>query len=172
MKKIITSIIIVLLIFFVVFTSVHRDPSGENNGSAIDFEYIERIEEKILMASGEKYTEIVLTGAIYGPELIKYTALLDIDEVSGNILTDEKSFVTIMPFPDFLDNQNYYFEDGSLVAYKEEFMGIGGNVTYYFKDNELLFIDETNIEEEMTFESENPEWILRRAKNVYKEFIK
>ena len=77
-----------------------------------------------------------------------------------------------MPFPDFLDNQNYYFEDGSLVAYKEEFMGIGGNVTYYFKDNELLFIDETNIEEEMTFESENPEWILRRAKNVYKEFIK
>lgn len=171
MKKIIISIIIVLLVFF-VFTSVHRDPSGENNGSTLDLEYIEKIEEKISMASGEKYTEIVLTEAIYGPEVIKYTALLDIDEVSGNILTDEKSFVTIIPFPDFLDNQNYYFEDGSLVAYKEEFMGIGGSVTYYFKENELVFIDETNIEEEMTFESENPEWILRRAKNVYDEFIK
>ena len=169
MKKIMISIIIVLLVFF-VFTSVHRDSSGENNASTVDLEYIEGIEEKIIMASGEKNTETVLTEAIYGPEVIKYTALLDIDEVSGNILTDEKSFVTIIPFPDFLDNQNYYFEDEKLVAYKREFMGIGGEVTYYFKGSELIFIDETKIEKEMIFESEDINDIMQRANSVYKLF--
>ena len=69
-----------------------------------------------------------------------------------------------------LYNQSYYFENGKLVAYKRDFMGIGGSVTYYFKDDKLVFIDESKIEPEMVFEREDMASILVRATNVYKSF--
>ena len=135
-------------------------------------EYVKDIQEYILQAKESKTFDIALTEEIYGKEITEYIQTLEIEDVWGSISTDEKSFVTIIPMPDFLDNQTYYFKEDKLVAYKEDFMGIGGSVTYYFKDNEIVFIDESKIEEEMVFEAESANDIIERSNNVYEKIFK
>ena len=145
-----------------------------NNDLELKFdlsEYIKDVEKYITKSGESKTFDMILTEAIYGKELTEFKQLLEVKEVSGSIITDEKSFVTIIPMPDFLDNQSYYFEGEKLVAYKKEFMGIGGSVTYYFKDDKIIYVDETKIEEEMIFTSEDAKDILERANNVYERFL-
>ena len=151
-----------------------EEDSYMNNDLEVKFEvseYIKDVQEDISKSGESKIFDIILTEDIYGKEVTEFKESLEIEEVFGSIMTDEESFVTIIPMPDFLDNQSYYFEDGKLVAYKKDFMGIGGSVTYYFKDDKIVFIDETKIEEEMIFTSEDAEDILERANNVYEIFL-
>ena len=151
-----------------------EDNPYTNNDEELKFDvedYVKNTEEYISKSGEIKIFDIDLTEDIYGKEVTEFKQTLEIEEVFGSIMTDEKSFVTIIPMPDFLDNQSYYFQDGKLVAYKKDFMGIGGSVTYYFKDDKIVFIDETKIEEEMVFVSEEENDILERANNVYKKFL-
>ena len=135
-------------------------------------EYIKDV-NKYISIFGETTTfDIALTEEIYGKDVTDFKQTLEIEDVWGNIITDEKSFVTIIPMPDFLDNQTYYFKGDKLVAYREDFIGIGGSVTYYFKDNEIVYIDESKIEKEMVFEAENEKNIIERSNNVYERILK
>ena len=102
----------------------------------------------------------------------EFKKALEIEEdVSGQLITDEKTFVTIIPTSDFLNNQTYYYNDEKLIAYRVDFMGIGGSATYYFKNDELVFIDETNVEEEMNFVSEDANNIIQRSQEIFKQFL-
>ena len=139
------------------------------------YKYVNEIKDDVASlskVSDTKTLDIILTEDIYGSELAEYKENLETEDIFAQLITDEKNFVTIMPMPDFLNNQNYYFKEGKLVAYKEEFIGIGGAATYYFENNELLFIDETEIEEEMTFVSKDINSILERVNVIYKNYIK
>lgn len=198
MKKLITILSIILILILVVGSAYLVDMNAMNNNKPVIFstwgydyappennkdintntelefdiqEYVKNIEENILKSKESKTFDITLTEELYGKELTEFMEAIEVDEVLGTIVTDEESFVTIIPMTDFLDNQNYYFEEGKLVAYKEDFMGIGGSVTYYFKDNELIYIDETKIEEEMNFVNEDEENILKRASTVYEQIV-
>lgn len=148
--------------------------NNPNNNEELKFnleEYVETVEGYISKLDENKTFNVSLTEDIYGTELAEFKQSLEVEEVLGSILTDESSFVTIIPMPDFLDNQSYYYQEGTLVAYKKDFMGIGGSVTYYFRNDEIIFIDESKIEEEMVFTSENAEDILERANNIYEKFL-
>ena len=145
-----------------------------NNDSDLEFnleEYVKNIQEYISISGENKTFNVSLTEDIYGTEVTEFKQSLEVEDVLGSILTDDRTFVTIIPMPDFLDNQSYYYQDGKLVAYKKDFMGIGGSVTYYFRNDEVVFAGESKIEEEMTFTSEKAEDILERANNIYEKFL-
>lgn len=151
-----------------------EENSYMNNDLEVKFDlsgYVKDVQKYISKSGESKTFDIILTEDIYGKEVTEFKESLEIEEVFGSIMTDEENFVTIIPMPDFLDNQSYYFQDEKLVAYRKDFMGIGGSVTYYFKDDKIVFIDETKIEEEMVFASEKEEDILERANNVYERFL-
>ena len=134
-------------------------------------EYINEVKKHMEQSGNQETFNLSLTEDIYGKEVSEYKQALEIEDVLGTIIYDRKNFVTIIPMPDFLDNQSYYYQEGKLVAYKKDFMGIGGSVTYYFRNDEIIFIDESKIEEEMVFTSENIEAILERANNIYQKFL-
>ena len=138
-------------------------------------EYVKQIKsdiEKIQIYENSKTIDIALTKEIYGDDVEEFKNALEIeDDVTGQLITDEKNFVTIIPTPDFLNNQTYFYKNGKIIAYREDFMGIGGSATYYFEDDKLVFVDETDVEEEMNFVSEDANNIIQRSQEIFKKFL-
>lgn len=79
--------------------------------------------------------------------------------------------IIIVPAPDFLNNQVFYFDkDGKLLSYVSESNGVGGTVEYYFNNDNLLK-EENKIDEKIEgFEFEDSTDILAKAKRVYERY--
>lgn len=187
-KKFVSFILIIAIIIGAFFwikskenneiISNDKSYSGDVNESGeIAFNKVEYVNEINL------YTEEIEKKS---GDRIQYNALATTDELGNDIESFITSFdalgaystfnivknrlVEIVPASDFLDIQGYYYRDGNLVMYKREFMGIGGNVKYYFKDGELVALI-TKIEPEMDFTPEKSAEILKRASNNYEDFF-
>ena len=140
-----------------------------------DYEYVLEIKNEIISKKdleNAKTYDITLSKEIYGDELTEYKEITKVNDVTAKVITDEESFVYIIPTPDFLDNQIFYFKDGKKVAYVEEFVGIGGEAEYYLKNGELVFINKEGIEESMIFNPVDINEVLVRANTVYSKYIK
>ena len=82
------------------------------------------------------------------------------------------SMVYIIPNSDFIDNAQYHYdENGNLVLYICELIGVGGEIRYYYENGQFLK-QEQIIEEEIEIEGENVLEILQRSKLVYEKYIK
>lgn len=78
--------------------------------------------------------------------------------------------IAIMPVPDFLNNQIYYFNKyGLLMMYESVSMGVGGSIKYYFSNGELIE-EENNLEAEIEVKFESEKDILDRADVIYEAF--
>ena len=79
--------------------------------------------------------------------------------------------IIVVPAPDFLNNQVFYFDkDGKLLSYVSESNGVGGTVEYYFNNDNLLK-EENKIDEKIEgFEFEDSTDILAKAKRVYEKY--
>lgn len=183
MNKIIATIFAVLLIYVISnvynynYDKFQQDAFDSHSGDVIedkdeDITKIKNYIEKIQIYENSKTIDIALTKEIYGDDVEEFKNALEIeDDVTGQLITDEKNFVTIIPTPDFLNNQTYFYKNGKIIAYREDFMGIGGSATYYFEDDKLVFVDETDVEEEMNFVSEDANNIIQRAEEIFKQFL-
>lgn len=141
-----------------------------------DYDYVVQIKNEVISkketAENTKEYDVVLSKTMYGEELEEYKNITKVEEVTAKVITDEKTFVQIIPTPDFLNNQTFYFSEGKKVAYVKEFVGIGGEVEYYLKNGEIVFINKAGIEENMIFVPENANDMLTRANNIYNKYIK
>ncbi len=100
----------------------------------------------------------------------EYMATFETDELPATAIIHKDDMVIIAPITDFLDTQYYYFKEGKLVMYVREFMGVGGNITYYFDGEEIISVKE-NIEAGIVVVKEEVQDILSMANNNYTKFV-
>ncbi len=79
--------------------------------------------------------------------------------------------IIVVPAPDFLDNQIFYFDaNGRLLIYVSESNGVGGTVEYYFNNDNLLK-EENKLEETIeNFKFEDSVEVIEKAKRIYKRY--
>lgn len=105
----------------------------------------------------------------------EYMEIIGESTVTVNVLKDEIKAVglrlAVMPVPDVIDNEIYYFNKyGTLMLYEVDSLGVGGCVKYYFSNGELIEIkNELEAEVDVQFEDESS--ILDRADIVYGAFV-
>lgn len=82
------------------------------------------------------------------------------------------SMVYIIPASDFLDLAQYHYdENGNLLLYVDELIGVGGEIRYYFSDNNLL-TTQYQVEENIPIDYEDSQEIIQRAKVIYDKYMK
>lgn len=116
------------------------------------------------------YIDDSLDNTILGNMYDSFFDIFETDKLSVNIRRTEKA-VFIIPTPDLLNSQEfYYYDDNTLAAYVIDFVGVGGQVKYYFHNNKL--IDTViEIDEEIEITHETEEEILKRAAMVYEKYL-
>lgn len=120
--------------------------------------YETSVDVKYLEPGAEEYIKV--TGEMTVPVNISK------DEVNGAGVR-----IAIMPAPDFLNNQIYYFNKyGALMMYESDFIGVGGSVKYYFSNGKLIE-KESNLQAELHVEFENEKDILERSDIIYETFV-
>lgn len=119
--------------------------------------YVASLSAEFLEPGAEKYIEV--TGETTIPVNISK------EEVNGAGLR-----IAIMPAPDFLNNQIYYFNKyGLLMMYESESMGVGGSIKYYFSNGKLIQ-KENNLQADLQAKFESEKNILDRADVIYEAF--
>ncbi len=118
----------------------------------------------------------LVSEGVLGDEVDEFIKLLDSPEIMVRVYQETKDGVgtklIIVPAPDFLDNQIFYYdEDENLVMYIAESNGVGGTVDYYFNDD-ILLKSVNNLEENVETIFEAGEDILERADALYERYIK
>lgn len=166
MKNFIKVLIVIVLAILIVLC-IDYNYVGED--------YSDRIKAGVIEKSQSVSGEVIeddLYSDIYGTELDEIMKEFEGTKFGADVITDKKTFVTIIPYSDFLDNQSYYYKNGKFVAYVRDFIGVGGSFRYYFKNGKLIKI-EKNIEEDPSlFQEENTEKILKAAEFVKEKYIK
>lgn len=167
MKNIVKAVILILLSCLILFC-INYNYVGDDYSARIKKGIIEQSKN----VSGEAIVEEELGSDIYGKEIEELVKEFEGTKFGADIVTDKKTFVTIIPYSDFLDNQSYYYKNGKLVAYVREFIGIGGSFEYYFKNGKLIEIVKNIEEDPKLFEEESTEKILKAAEVVKDKYLK
>ncbi len=115
--------------------------------------------------------DTTVTDLELGNEAKDYMESFETDSVIAEVIKHDKNAIMIVPAPDFLNIQTFYYSGDKLVLYRCEFIGIGGEANYYFRDGKKIDL-KTEVEEEMNFQEENAEEILKRSEEVYNKFMK
>ncbi len=133
--------------------------SAVNKFDVLDIQdsYVSSLSAEFLEPGAEEYIEV--TGEMTIPVNISK------EEVNGAGLR-----IAIMPAPDFLNNQIYYFNKyGLLMMYESVSLGVGGSIKYYFSNGELIE-EENGLQAEVQVKYENEKDILDRADVIYEAF--
>lgn len=156
--------------------------SGDNSGDYIaqqlDEEAIKQMINKANMIRTQNNNETVINTIedsvgidIIGTEYQDLLNILETNELSVNV-QKAGTMIYILPVSDFVNNQQYHYdEEGNLVLYVCELMGIGGEVRYYFNENQLIKREE-NIDGEGFMNYEEPYEIVKRSNVVYNKYFK
>ncbi len=123
-----------------------------------------------------------------GEEVVgsKYKELFELLNTSTTSTTIQiaGSMIYIIPASDFLDSQQFHYdEDGNLVLYVVEGAGTGFKTKYYIVNETLIekvgedvgeIYDEANIEsgEEMILDETDLQDVYTRARSLYSEYLK
>lgn len=110
--------------------------------------------------------DVDILGDMYGD----FWDIFETDKLSASVRRTENA-VFIIPTPDLLNSQEfYYYDDNTLAAYVIDFVGVGGQAKYYFNDNKLIDIV-VEVEEEITIDHESEEEILKRAEKIFEKYL-
>lgn len=149
----------------------------EENNNLIDKNKIEEINSIVNSFEPIKFEEThsqELNELFLGKEVKEYLETFELTEVSVNVSKNINNLgmeIVIIPAPDFLNNQYFYYNnEGKLIFYKNESVGVGGSIIYYF-NNERLIKKENKIEENIEVEFEDESDILFKAYNLYDRYI-
>lgn len=150
----------------------------EASGELLESENIVQAINEAKMIENQNKNEIVINTVednigleIIGTEYKELLNMLETNTLSVNVQT-AGTMVYILPVSDFVNNQQYHYdENGNLVLYISELMGIGGEIRYYFYNNQLIKTEDT-VEEELFINYENSNEIIQRAKVVYDKYFK
>lgn len=121
--------------------------------------------------SSKKQKEDMVGTEILGETVKGFMESFEVEQVNVNVEIIGDS-VRIIPLPDFLNNQYFYYDkNGALVLYITESNGIGGRGKYYFYGEELIEIV-NEMEENAELPNEEVNDILNKSKNVYEKYMK
>ena len=134
-------------------------------------EAIKKIENQNKSAVPSKTIEDNVGIDIMGNMVQDFMESFETDELAVTVQV-AGSMVYIIPASDFLDNtQFHYDENGNLILYIREFIGIGGEARYYFENGTPIIINmKVDKKNQMQFESTDE--ILQRSKIVYDKYMK
>lgn len=136
---------------------------------------IEQVRTELDALSLPDPTDDVIGKGILDKDVDDYLESFEQDEMYIQIYkvsnSKEDIKIILVPAPDFLNNQVFYFDkDGKLLSYVSESNGVGGTVEYYF-DNDNLLKEENKIDEKIEgFEFEDSTEIVAKAKRVYERY--
>lgn len=132
---------------------------------------INLIETKNRLANLTKSLEANVGIDIVGTKNQDFMDSFDMEQMNVTIQV-AGTMVYIIPTPEFVDNAQYHYdENGNLVLYICEFTGIGGEIRYYFEnDNLLTQVD--NVEEDVQLDYESAQEIVARAHMIYENYMK
>ncbi|MBO5143394.1 MAG: hypothetical protein J6C46_10490 [Clostridia bacterium] len=106
-----------------------------------------------------------------GEEYKELLNMLNSNTLTVNVQT-AGTMIYILPMSDFVNNQQYHYdENGNLVLYISELMGIGGELRYYFLNNQLIKTEET-VDGELFMKYEDTNQILQKSKLVYDKYFR
>ncbi len=152
--------------------------SGNYSGEQLNEEVISQVVSSANMLRTQNNNETLIDTIedsvgvnIIGTEYQDLLNILETNELSVNVQT-AGTMVYILPVSDFVNNQQYHYdENGDLVLYVCELMGIGGEIRYYFNENQLVKTEE-KIDGELFTKYEDENEIVQRAKLVYDKYFK
>ena len=82
------------------------------------------------------------------------------------------SMVHVIPASDFVDLVQFHFdENGKLLLYVDGLIGVGGEIRYYFSDDNLI-ATQSQVEEGVVINYEETNDILKRANLVFEKYMK
>ena len=158
---------------------INLNISGENIQNDQEYSEAEKVQivDKINVIEGQnnsanvKSTQEDSLGLdVLGIENKDLFDAFDIKEMSVTVQV-AGSMVYILPASDFVNNGQYHYDkEGNLILYISELMGVGGEIRYYFNNNDLVTI-EKKIEEQIDINYENKDEILSRAKLIYNKYM-
>jgi len=119
-----------------------------------------------------KIIDEYLTPSTLGENAKDYFESFEVDVMSVTIEVGSSSLV-IIPTTDFLDTQEYQFNDnGELVKYICTSNTKGGSMEYYFYNNKILVtVSDLLDKDDVQFINEDVEDILNRAEKLYGMFL-
>lgn len=168
-----------------------EDASGENQSTpeneiktqpsetnTLSEEQINQAVKNANMIENQNNNEIVINTIednigieMIGNEYQELLNMLNSNTLTVNVQT-AGTMIYILPMSDFVNNQQYHYdENGNLVLYISELMGIGGEVRYYFYDDQLIKTEET-VDGELFMNYEDASQILQKSKLVYDKYFK
>lgn len=133
---------------------------------------IDKIVKKNKVNGNVKIIDEYLTSSTLGKNTEDYFENFEVDVISVTIEVGSFSLV-IIPTTDFLDTQEYQFNDsGELVKYICTSNTKGGSMEYYFYNNKILLtISDLLDKDDVQFTNEDVEDILNRAEKLYGMFL-
>jgi len=179
MKSVWVSIIAVM--FFIIIgieVSVLNEVIKQNDFPKTDEEInmaIGEIDEivKNNKANGDiKIIDEYLTPSTLGENTKDYFESFEVDVVSVTIKVGSSSLL-IIPTTDFLNTQEYQFNDkGELVKYTCISNTVGGSIDYYFYNERILVtVSDLLDKNDIQFANEDIKDILNRAEKLYGMFL-
>lgn len=122
----------------------------------------------------DTFSEMIEKGML-GVQVDEYMSYFEINGVSASVqrvTIPEGTKIVVSPMPDFLDIQEFYYDqEGKLMLYKLVSSGVGGYVDYYFS-NDTLLQRENKFEEGVEPGVENENEIIQKATKVYDAYSK
>lgn len=79
--------------------------------------------------------------------------------------------ITIIPMPDSLNQQTYYYNKGELVLYISTSNTVGGQIWYYFSNGKLIGTKKTDGLKEIDAALEDVNDVLSKSKNIYEKYM-
>lgn len=108
---------------------------------------------------------------ILGIENKDFFSAFNLSELTVTVQT-AGSMVYIIPNSDFIDNAQYHYDsNGKLVLYIRELIGVGGEIRYYYENNQFIK-QESKIDDDIQIDLEANEEILNRSKIVYDNYLR
>lgn len=156
---------------------INTQPS-ETNTLTLSEEQINQAVKNANMIENQNNNEVVINTIednigieMIGNEYQELLNMLNSNTLTVNVQT-AGTMIYILPMSDFVNNQQYHYdENGNLVLYISELMGIGGEVRYYFYDDQLIKTEET-VDGELFMNYEDASQILQKSKLVYDKYFK
>ncbi|MBE5822234.1 MAG: DUF4163 domain-containing protein [Clostridiales bacterium] len=175
MKKIILIIISILIICLGIFAFIPKNnfvmpeipETTDNLLNIMDMDkYIQEINKQEILYSRNWQ----VNGDLLGKQVSKYIQNNNMTEI-GIRTNMTKNSVEFISFDKKINNQKFYYTDeGKLVMYITSSNNNLDQIKYYFKDNKQISINK-ECEDESTYIIEDESELLKRANNIYNEYI-
>lgn len=132
---------------------------------------MKEIDRLVTEAAYERTYEDSVGADILGETAKPFFNFFGYDEVYAQIGI-ASGRITIIPMPDSLNQQTYYYDEGECVLYISSSHTIGGEIWYYFSNGKLIGTKKTDGLKEIDSPLEEVNDITLKAKKIYDKYMK